>query len=87
MSEELALEKEKTPDPKDGALLKEALKAYGIDPKYVLGSRVDSEGKVTIVTHGGKKVSWKRGSKVDELTAVEVTGIDPDRPKRKPITG
>lgn len=87
MSEEVIQEKEKEVNPKDAALLKEALKAYGIAEKYVHGSRVDVEGKVTIVTHGGKKVAWKKGMEVEPLTTIQVTGIDPDRQKRKPLTG
>jgi hypothetical protein len=68
-------------------LLEEALKAYGIDKKYVLGSRVDeAAGEAVIVTAGGKKVRYKSGDKVQPLGSIAITGINPEA-KRKPLTG
>lgn len=68
-------------------LIEEACKAYGIDKKYVLASRVDKEtGEAVIVTVGGKKVRYKAGDKVQPLGSIAITGVNPAA-KRKPITG
>ena len=67
-------------------MIDEACKAYGIDKKYVLSSRYDADSKEAIVvTHGGKKVKFKAGDKVEPLGPIAVTGINPD--KRKVIAG
>jgi hypothetical protein len=64
-----------------------ALAAFGIDPKFVAGSRYDEvTEEAIIVTVGGKKVRFKDGDKVEKLSQIEITGINP-APKRKPITG
>ena len=65
-------------------LLIEAMKAYGIERRYVLASRVEN-GQVTILTHGGSRVRYRSGEQVMPLDAIAVTGINPK--KRKPITG
>lgn len=67
-------------------MIAEACKAYGIDKKFVFNSRYDEATETAIVvTHGGKKVSYKAGDKVEPLGQIAVTGINPE--KRKPITG
>jgi len=82
MASNEALEKKMT--EKD--LLAKALEAYGIDPKFVLGSRVDPAAQeAMVVTNGGKKVLWSPGKEVAPLNDIEITGINPI--KRKPITG
>lgn len=71
---------------KPNALIAEALKAYGIDAKFMLGSAIDAEtGEAVIVTSGGAKVRYAKGAKVDTLDPVMVDGII--RKKMKPITG
>lgn len=74
---------------KGNALITAGCKAYGIDPAYVLGSRIDPEtGEAVIVTNGGKKVRYASGQKdIEPLSEVEVTGINPKAKKRKPIAG
>lgn len=67
-------------------LLARACEAYGVAEQYVLSSKVHN-GEVTIVTHGGVKVRWREGDKVEPLHPVRVTGINPEAKKRKPITG
>lgn len=57
------------------ALQSEAMEAYGIDPRYVLACNTDEDGAVAvIVTHGGRKVRFKKGDKPKKLRAVDVTG-------------
>ena len=73
--------------PGDAKLIAAACEAYGIAPKYVFASRIDkATGEAVIVTHGGKKVRFKAGDKVEPLDQIAVTGINP-KPKRKPIAG
>ena len=68
-------------------LIAAACEAYGIAPKYVLASRIDqATGEAVIVTHGGSKVRFQTGAKVEPLDQIAVTGINP-KPKRKPIAG
>jgi hypothetical protein len=68
-------------------LIAAACEAFGIDPKYVIGSRIDTTtGEAVVVTIGGKKVRFKAGAKVVPLDSIAVTGINP-KPKRKPIAG
>jgi len=63
-----------------------ACAAYGIEPKYLLGSRMDGES-VILVTVGGSKVVWTPGAPITPLTRVQITGINPANANRKPITG
>ena len=76
-------EKEKI-EKAEEKLLVEALKAYGIDKRYVFASRMEN-GQAIILTHGGKQVRYRSGEAVQPLDVIEVTGINPK--KRKPITG
>ena len=69
----------------DEKLIAQACEAYGIEPKYVLGSAVRG-GVAVIVTRGGSKVRFKAGIPVVPLDPIAVTGINP-KPKRKPIAG
>ena len=63
-----------------------AAKAYGVDKKYIKASSFDEVTKTaTIVTHGGKKVRYQDGDKVEPLDQISVTGINPI--KRKAIAG
>jgi hypothetical protein len=79
-----AEEKEKKQPP----LIAEACKAYGIDSEYVFSSGIDKEtGEAVIVTNGGKRVRYAKGDEVVELSQIEITGINPEWKKRKPITG
>jgi len=59
----------------------------GIDPKYVFSATVMSDGEVVIVTNGGSKVRWVEGQDAPKLTPVQITGINPENARRKPITG
>lgn len=71
----------------ENKLIDEAMKAYGIDREYVIGSRYDAETKqAVIVTAGGAKVRFAAGDDVDPLDPVRVTGMT-DKPPRKPIAG
>lgn len=57
-----------------------ASKFYGIDRQFLLAWKIYPERKeVILLTHGGKKVTWKPGMKVKPLTMEEVTGIAPPR--------
>lgn len=59
----------------DAALIKAALIAYGIDQRFVFKSRIDQQtGKAVIITHGGKKVHYSNGDKVEKLSHVQITG-------------
>ena len=72
----------------DDELIAAALAAYGIDPKYMFNSRIDEQtGEVVIVTNGGKKVRFTSGQKVEKLSEVDITGINPAAGKRKAIAG
>lgn len=65
----------------DAALIAEACGAYGIGKQYVLAATV-RDGVATIVTHGGAKVRYRAGDKVEaRLTRVQATGIPPEAPK------
>jgi hypothetical protein len=71
-----------------GDALKAALEAHGVDPRHVLSSRHDAAtGVVIFVTNGGKKVQWKEGEKAASLSEIEITGVNPENAKRRPITG
>jgi len=73
---------------KQPPLIAEGCKAYGIDKKYVFASGIDKEtGEAVIVTDGGKKVRYAKGDNVDELSQIEITGVNPEWKKRKPIMG
>ena len=75
-------------DKGKGDLTAEALKAYGIDRKYVLKSRMDPRtGEAVVVTVGGAKVRYKAGASVQPLSEIRVTGVNPEWKKRKPIAG
>jgi hypothetical protein len=64
-------------------LIAEACAAYGIEKQYVFASRIDVEtGEAVIVTHGGKKVRYKAGQKVEPLDDIAITGVNPN-PKRR----
>jgi len=68
------------------ALIKEACEAYGIDQQYVLASNV-RDGVAVVLTHGGSKVRYAKGDKVEPLNQVQVTGVNPALAKRKPLAG
>lgn len=73
-------------------LLTAALEAYGIDKKYVMSSReIKETGEIVIVTTGGSKVRYKEGMEKAEgfkpLNNIQITGINPETAKRKPIAG
>ena len=75
-------------EKKQPALIAEGCKAYGIDKKYVFASGINKEtGEAVIVTDGGKKVRYAKGDEVAELSQIEITGVNPEWKKRKPITG
>ena len=65
----------------DDKLLKAACKAYGIKDEHILASSVKTDGEVVIVTHGGVKVRWREGDKVEPLDPVRVDGIVRKKPK------
>lgn len=73
----------------EDSIIAAALQAFGVPEEYCLASNYDSNtGIVTIVTHGGRKVQWFDGAEVERhLTEVEITGINPENARRKPITG
>ncbi len=53
----------------------EALKAYGIKKEFVLSSAFDQTNKETVVvTVGGVKVRYRKGTKVNKLKYVDITG-------------
>lgn len=69
-------------------LIDEGCKAYGIAPKYVLSSRIDTQtGEAVILTKGGSKVRFKAGDKPQPLSEIAVTGINPNWAKKKVIAG
>lgn len=75
-------------EKKQPPLVAEACKAFGIDGKHVFTSGIDKEtGEAVIVTNGGKKVRYAKGDKVAELSQIEITGVNPEWAKRKPIMG
>lgn len=70
------------------ALIDEACKAWGVDKKYLFAAGIDAAtGEAVIVTNGGMKRRWKKGDKPQPLSEIEVTGVNPEWDRRKPITG
>ena len=67
-------------------MIEKALKAYGVQKKHVVMSRVDGS-QVVFATAGGAKRRWAEGDDVQPLTQIQITGINPDAAKRKPIAG
>lgn len=56
-------------------LLSEALKIYGIAPKFVFASNELSEDEIVIVTKGGKKVRHTKGAAAQfALSYTEISG-------------
>ena len=81
-------EKEESRSTAGDDLIVAACGAYGIAPKYILVSKVDAAtGEAVIVTQGGKKVRFKMGDKVAQLSPIAVTGINPAWAKSKVIAG
>ena len=75
-------------DLKSDRIVAEACSAYGIDRKHLFHSRMDqATGELVLLTNGGRKVRWKKGMEVDQLSEIEITGINPEWKKRKPIAG
>lgn len=74
--------KQESDDPVEAAC-----EAYGIDRRFLMGSRVHPDRSVTLVTAGGAKVTRRHGETVRPLSAISVTGINPENDRRKPITG
>lgn len=57
-----------------------ASKFYGIDRQFILAWKVYPEREeVVLLTHGGKKVTWQPGMKVEPLTMIEVAGLPPKK--------
>jgi hypothetical protein len=80
--------KKKTENEIGDKILAAALKAYGIDEKFVLDSAFNEEtGEVVIVTNGGSKIRFKEGDKPQPLSDIAITGINPAAAKRKVIAG
>ena len=79
-------EKKTKGDAAEDKLIAQACDAFGIAPKYVIGSAV-KDGVAVVVTVGGKKVRFKAGDKPVPLDQISVTGVNPNAKKRKPITG
>jgi len=69
----------------DKKLVEDAQKAYNIASNFIFGSSVLG-GLVTLVTNGGKKLFYKKGDKVDQISEIEKTGINPNA-KQKIIAG
>jgi len=67
-------------------LIAEACRAYGIDKKFVLSSRMDGDAAI-IVTQGGAKVQYRKGDEVEKLSPIRVTGVNPENERRKPVAG
>lgn len=77
-------------NPKDLSkqMIAEACEAYGIAPEFVFSSNYyPKAGEAVIVTHGGKKVRWKKGQEVKRLDEISITGINPKWKDRKVIAG
>ena len=72
------------------ALIEAACDAYGIDEESVNSMRIE-EGAAVVVTKGGSRIRYRRGDEKAEgfkpLGYVQVTGINPNAKKRKPIAG
>ena len=77
------------------ALIREGCDAYGIGEAYLLKPRIErdketNEPIAVIKTVGGAKVRYRKGDeKKDDfvpLTRIQVTGVNPDLKKRKPLT-
>jgi len=89
----MATERRKNVQPEDKApqdLMQEALDAYGIAREHVFAASYDPErNTLSILTRGGARVRY-RGQKIedkDRLDPIQVTGINPEAAKRKPIAG
>jgi len=72
----------------DLKLIADAVDAYKIPSEYILSSGIDSQtGEAVLVTYGGAKVKFSKGTVIVPLNQVQITGINPDAKKRKPIAG
>lgn len=79
-------EEEREPTKAEKALIAEACKAYGIAEKYIFSSSVRN-GVAVIVTHGGTRVRFAKGDEVEPLGYIQVSGVNPEWGKRKPVAG
>jgi len=75
----------------DKELIAQACKGYGIEERFLLKGRVETDeasGETTavLITHGGAKVRYQKGQEVVPLDPVRVDGVS-RKPKRKPIAG
>lgn len=77
----------KKTEVKQNVLLDAALKAYGIDKKYLLSHYENDYGTVTLLTYGGTRVSYSKDMKdINKLTDIQITGINP-APKKSAYGG
>lgn len=70
------------------AICEEAYAAMGIAAEFVFSSSYDRDSRtVTVLTAGGKRVLLKPGERPPELTAIEISGVNPELARRKPVAG
>ena len=74
----------------DLELIAAACNAYHIEDKFVFKARIE-DGAAVVITAGGARVKYHAGDEEAEdfvpLSFVQVTGINPNAKKRKPIAG
>lgn len=63
-------------------------KEMGISPEFVFASNVDrGTGAVTVLTNGGARVCVAPGDEIPRLTEIQITGVNPELARRKPVAG
>lgn len=74
----------------DMKLIEEACMAHGIDSEYVNKARIE-DGSAVVMTVGGARIRYRPGDVRAEgfkrLSQIQVTGVNPEARKRKPIVG
>ena len=80
----------------DLALIDEACKAHGIGEEDTVKMRIEKDGETgepaaVVITAGGSRVRYRKGDRGAKgflkLSQIQVTGVNPEAAKRKPIIG
>jgi phosphoserine phosphatase len=77
-----------TVDEETKAVCREMCKELGITAEHALACSFDrATDTVSILTAGGKCVRLRPGDKPPQLSAIEITGVNPELARRKPVVG
>ena len=71
-------------------LIQAACAAYKIDSEHVVKARIE-DGAAVVLTVGGARIRYRHGDEGEKgfkpLSQIQVTGINPENEKRKPLVG